>query len=122
MGYVCDVKDGRCNKQNEFIAWSKKIPAFKPKVEEPAKEQETKQDVDEKEVEKSGWSDYSVVCPDGCSFCPNGNTCCKMTDGSYGCCPLPKAVCCEDHLHWYKSTFSKYFVFKFIRLLIETMI
>lgn len=45
----------------------------------------------------------SVVCPDGCSFCPNGYTCCKMNDGSFGCCPLPNAVCCEDHLHWYKK-------------------
>ena len=32
----------------------------------------------------------SVVCPDGTSECPDGNTCCKLASGQYGCCPLPK--------------------------------
>ena len=31
-----------------------------------------------------------VVCPDGKSECPDGNTCCKLKSGNYGCCPLPK--------------------------------
>ena len=35
----------------------------------------------------------------GSSFCPKDTTCCKMFDGSYGCCPLPNAVCCEDQIH-----------------------
>lgn len=35
----------------------------------------------------------------GSSFCPKDTTCCKMFDGSYGCCPLVNAVCCEDQLH-----------------------
>ena len=41
----------------------------------------------------------SVVCPDGQSECPDGNTCCKTSSGEYGCCPLPKAVCCSDGVH-----------------------
>ena len=41
----------------------------------------------------------SVVCPDGQSECPSGNTCCKLSSGNYGCCPLPKAVCCSDGVH-----------------------
>ena len=61
------------------MAFVKKIPALKPSNQVPAKEEET-----------TGLTDYSVVCPDGCSFCPNGNTCCKMDDGTYGCCPLTK--------------------------------
>jgi hypothetical protein len=30
----------------------------------------------------------SIICPDGWSFCPSSYSCCKMNDGSYGCCPL----------------------------------
>ncbi|KAL0984194.1 hypothetical protein UPYG_G00138350 [Umbra pygmaea] len=40
-----------------------------------------------------------VECPDKKSSCPDGNTCCLLEDGSYGCCPMPRAVCCSDHLH-----------------------
>ncbi|KAL0993328.1 hypothetical protein UPYG_G00106180 [Umbra pygmaea] len=29
--------------------------------------------------------------------CPDGNTCCKTETGDWACCPLPEAVCCEDH-------------------------
>ena len=32
----------------------------------------------------------SVICPDGSSECPNGQTCCKLSTGEYGCCPMPK--------------------------------
>jgi hypothetical protein len=38
------------------------------------------------------------MCADG-SQCPDGNTCCKLSSGEWGCCPLPKAVCCSDGLH-----------------------
>ncbi|XP_061563667.1 granulin b [Cololabis saira] len=40
-----------------------------------------------------------TVCPDGKSRCPDQTTCCQLSNGTYGCCPLPNAVCCEDHLH-----------------------
>lgn len=40
----------------------------------------------------------SVECGDG-SSCPDGNTCCQSTDGSYGCCPVDSATCCADHIH-----------------------
>lgn len=39
-----------------------------------------------------------VVCPDG-SECLDYETCCMMDTGHYGCCPLPKAVCCSDEEH-----------------------
>ncbi|XP_041673046.1 granulin a [Cheilinus undulatus] len=39
-----------------------------------------------------------VPCNDTQS-CPDGTTCCKKESGDWGCCPLPKAVCCEDHEH-----------------------
>jgi len=39
-------------------------------------------------------------CPDHDYTCDDTQTCCKLTDSSYGCCPLgPDAVCCEDHEH-----------------------
>ncbi|XP_024913512.1 granulin b isoform X2 [Cynoglossus semilaevis] len=40
----------------------------------------------------------ALVCPDG-GMCEDRNTCCKNTVGGYGCCPLPHAECCADHLH-----------------------
>ena len=40
-----------------------------------------------------------VICPDRRSQCPNRNTCCKLTDGNYACCPLVDAVCCSDQKH-----------------------
>ena len=39
-----------------------------------------------------------VQCGDG-SYCPDGNTCCKLSGEGYGCCPLPNAVCCSDGVH-----------------------
>ncbi len=40
-----------------------------------------------------------IECPGGSAECPDGDTCCKLSSGQYGCCPLPSAVCCSDHLH-----------------------
>ncbi|XP_029312112.1 granulin b isoform X2 [Cottoperca gobio] len=40
----------------------------------------------------------ALVCPDG-SMCKDKNTCCKNTMGGFGCCPLPRAECCSDHVH-----------------------
>ncbi|XP_029953604.1 granulin b [Salarias fasciatus] len=40
-----------------------------------------------------------VVCPDRESVCPDQTTCCQMANGTYGCCPMPSAVCCSDHVH-----------------------
>ena len=31
--------------------------------------------------------------------CNDGQTCCALEDGGYGCCPMPDAVCCEDKIH-----------------------
>lgn len=40
-----------------------------------------------------------VICPDKESICPDNTTCCKLSNGTYGCCPMPNAVCCDDHIH-----------------------
>lgn len=41
----------------------------------------------------------SVLCPDKRSQCPDDTTCCQLSGGEYGCCPMPSAVCCSDRLH-----------------------
>ncbi|CAF2034504.1 unnamed protein product [Rotaria magnacalcarata] len=41
----------------------------------------------------------SIPCPDKQSYCPDNETCCLLSSGQYGCCPLPDAVCCNDNLH-----------------------
>ncbi|ELT89599.1 hypothetical protein CAPTEDRAFT_60732, partial [Capitella teleta] len=40
-----------------------------------------------------------IVCPDKKSTCPKGSTCCLLTSGQFGCCPLDEAVCCDDGEH-----------------------
>ncbi|NXX16986.1 GRN protein, partial [Podargus strigoides] len=39
-----------------------------------------------------------VRCDDETS-CPDANTCCRLSSGAWGCCPLEEAVCCPDHIH-----------------------
>eukprot|EP00914_Ancora_sagittata_P015706 GHVO01031261.1.p1 GENE.GHVO01031261.1~~GHVO01031261.1.p1 ORF type:complete len:813 (+),score=67.53 GHVO01031261.1:114-2552(+) len=69
-GYSCDSSAGTCQK--------KAIESITPKaITEPTK----------------------VICPDQRSMCEDGQTCCQLADAQYACCPLPKAVCCNDHLH-----------------------
>ncbi|GFS07045.1 granulin epithelin variant 1 [Elysia marginata] len=71
-GYTCDVSAGLCQRGSEILALFTKLPS-KPAVND-------------------------VTCPDQ-STCPSGQTCCELQEGGYGCCPLPKAVCCEDKIH-----------------------
>ncbi|RWS18567.1 uncharacterized protein B4U80_10973 [Leptotrombidium deliense] len=40
----------------------------------------------------------AVVCPDG-GECEDGQTCCLLASGRYGCCPYSSATCCSDKLH-----------------------
>lgn len=39
-----------------------------------------------------------VKCDDQTS-CHDGQTCCRMSATTWGCCPLPDAVCCSDMRH-----------------------
>jgi len=39
-----------------------------------------------------------VTCSDDYS-CPEGTTCCKLADGTFGCCPYVEAACCTDGEH-----------------------
>lgn len=40
-----------------------------------------------------------VLCPDNETSCKITQTCCITTDGEYGCCPIPDAICCDDKIH-----------------------
>ena len=37
----------------------------------------------------------NIHCPDG-GYCADGDTCCSLANGGYGCCPHPNANCCSD--------------------------
>lgn len=37
-----------------------------------------------------------ILCADNVTTCDPLDTCCKMADGSYGCCPYTDGVCCTD--------------------------
>ncbi|XP_026876119.2 granulin b [Electrophorus electricus] len=75
-GMSCDLIHSTCNSANETKPWATKIqPVFHPKT-----------------TVRSVPCNKSVVCE-------SGSTCCKREDGDWACCPLPEAVCCEDHIH-----------------------
>ena len=38
-------------------------------------------------------------CPGSKASCPEHSTCCKLLSGSYGCCPIKNAICCQDSVH-----------------------
>lgn len=67
----CDLEHGVCRSGDNRVPMLKKIPA----------------------------TPNDVQCPDKTMTCPDQTTCCQMTNGSYGCCPMPNAVCCSDHMH-----------------------
>ncbi len=36
-------------------------------------------------------------CGNSGYYCADTDTCCEMTDGSWGCCPYSNGVCCNDN-------------------------
>ncbi|CAH1239034.1 GRN [Branchiostoma lanceolatum] len=74
-GTTCSVSTGKCNKGDISLPWFEKVPSIST-VEEVS----------------------NVKC-DATHECPTKHTCCKLSSGQWGCCPLPNAVCCNDHVH-----------------------
>ncbi|TKR96625.1 hypothetical protein L596_010620 [Steinernema carpocapsae] len=88
-GSVCDLENFRCVLPEGFVRpMIKKVPA------RLARENE-----DKILVNKAPSFKKNAKCPDGKSQCPEQTTCCLVGDEQYGCCPVPNAVCCSDHLH-----------------------
>ncbi|XP_069337618.1 progranulin isoform X1 [Eulemur rufifrons] len=83
-GASCDLVNARCITPKGTHPLAKKIPA-----------QRTNRAV----ALSTSVVSTSVLCPDGRSQCPDGSTCCELPSGKYGCCPMPNAICCSDHLH-----------------------
>ncbi|XP_019379104.1 PREDICTED: granulins isoform X4 [Gavialis gangeticus] len=75
-GYTCSLEQGSCQEGGATISWLKKTPA---QVRVTSTSQEVK-------------------CDDQTS-CPDGDTCCRLSTGAWGCCPFAEAVCCSDGLH-----------------------
>ncbi|KAM9560199.1 progranulin-like isoform 2-T2 [Salvelinus alpinus] len=80
-GTVCDLVHSKCLNKTVSLPWVRRVPAkclIGPLMLEGVK---------------------AVICPDGEAECPDDTTCCELPGGSWGCCPLAKAVCCEDKMH-----------------------
>ena len=73
-GYECKTGEGNCIKGDKVIAMFKKQPAIIKKTQ-------------------------NIVCPDERSECDNKSTCCLLGLGTYGCCPVINAQCCDDKIH-----------------------
>ncbi|XP_035510474.1 granulin a [Morone saxatilis] len=75
-GKKCNLAAQTCDSDTHSVPWVKKIPT----------------------IPRLGTQAGNVSC-DSTASCPDGATCCKTTEGKWACCPLPKAVCCDDHEH-----------------------
>ncbi|XP_056100164.1 granulin a isoform X2 [Rhinichthys klamathensis goyatoka] len=76
--YRCDVSRVSCIKGDVVIPWYNKIAA---------------------QSSLSPNSDLGTNKCDEQSSCSADSTCCHLTTGEWGCCPLPEAVCCQDQEH-----------------------
>ncbi|XP_068274823.1 progranulin [Nyctibius grandis] len=63
-------------------------------------------DLERSTCTSAGWARPPAPLPkagdvrcDEQTSCPDGNTCCRLASGAWGCCPLEEAVCCDDHVH-----------------------
>ena len=65
---MCSVAKGRCTTDGHSMSWNALAG---------------------RNVDKLSSND--VPCPGGES-CPDGDTCCPVQSGEYGCCPYPKVV------------------------------
>ncbi|CAN7991961.1 unnamed protein product, partial [Ixodes hexagonus] len=75
-GYRCQISTHTCVAGNSSVAMLKKVSTFSDSAPDSP-------------------SPGNMFCPDG-SACLDQQTCCQIKNGSYGCCPLPHAVCCND--------------------------
>ncbi|KAM8844812.1 granulin a [Spinachia spinachia] len=73
-GRKCNPVTQTCDSEGCFVPWVQKVPTIpRPQVGNVS-------------------CDATHQCPDNC-------TCCKTATEDWACCPLPEAVCCDDHEH-----------------------
>ncbi|XP_065896567.1 progranulin-like [Dysidea avara] len=99
-GYSCDVKQGTCTDGAADV----KIPLLTKQPAIALIPKDSEKPMTALTVPKLTLP--NIICPDEKSQCPNGNTCCELAGGVYGCCPVPKAVCCSDGVHCCPSGYS----------------
>ncbi|XP_028310063.1 granulin a isoform X1 [Gouania willdenowi] len=98
-GQKCNLEKQRCDTDLQSLPWFEKIPANQRKNVEA----DSTEDSDEEEGEDDGKMEAELqpgIKCDATSSCPALTTCCFMEDfHKYGCCPLPKAVCCTGGMY-----------------------
>ncbi|XP_075528306.1 progranulin-like isoform X4 [Dermacentor variabilis] len=84
-GYQCRVSTHQCIHAitNHTVAMVKKVDPIVPALTSVASL-------------RNELSVQNIRCPDG-NYCNDGQTCCLLTSGQYGCCPYAHAQCCSDH-------------------------
>ncbi len=72
--YKCNTRAKKCTKDAVSVPWVEKVAGTRVDAQDAGNQA------------KPG----DVVCPGGKDRCPDGNTCCELPTGGYGCCPLLK--------------------------------
>uniref|UniRef100_A0A667Z4T5 Granulins domain-containing protein n=1 Tax=Myripristis murdjan TaxID=586833 RepID=A0A667Z4T5_9TELE len=96
-GTICNLDQSSCvnaTAPSGFAPMLEKVAAFTTAAPSTETATTEKQVTEDKEVEEG-----KVPC-DSHTSCPDHSTCCFMVSvKKWGCCPLPKAVCCSDGNH-----------------------
>eukprot|EP00092_Neocalanus_flemingeri_P026641 GFUD01028876.1.p1 GENE.GFUD01028876.1~~GFUD01028876.1.p1 ORF type:complete len:191 (+),score=28.43 GFUD01028876.1:102-674(+) len=105
-GLTCDIKAARCTGSEYQLLMSQVGPSkLKTLQYEPITSNlipRTRNNHQNPWQRPSLWSNLRTkkFCPDPDFSCDDTQTCCKLTGGDYGCCPLgPDAICCDDNEH-----------------------
>ncbi|XP_022247686.1 granulins-like isoform X2 [Limulus polyphemus] len=102
QGTVCDVQHGKCIQKLHLVEMQTKTNFMNVKQGSKFKfikmwEISNKTKLLNNKEAKGSIS--KILCPDGQYECPDEYTCCKLPNGQWGCCPLPDAVCCANHIN-----------------------
>lgn len=104
-GYFCNIQTHQC------LRLSAQKPPKKQEEEERRPETGAALAAVAPSEEPVFEEQSNQVCPDQKSVCSDSSTCCLLESGAYGCCPLPKAVCCSDQIHCCTLTASFSYLF-----------
>ncbi|XP_070585345.1 progranulin isoform X2 [Erythrolamprus reginae] len=85
-GYHCRLDQGSCEQDGQSIPLVPKVDTSPTTASEIASS-------------STSSSKGLIVQCDPYTACPDGQTCCRLATGAWGCCPFPQATCCQDHIH-----------------------
>ncbi|XP_055079789.1 progranulin-like isoform X2 [Periophthalmus magnuspinnatus] len=98
-GFTCDVAHLRCVNSFDATPVMTLQKAVAVKSQESAPEEGEKSESEEEEDDKEEDDEEGRVHCSNQHACPRNSTCCRLGHRRWGCCPLPKAVCCFDGKH-----------------------